>query len=130
GVVAYSSGLLGTVLLRTGRRDEGVALLRSALATFAGLGDADGVAECLDRLSEAALVDDPPRAARLAYASSAIRRREDVALRPADAAETARHFSAIEAALSAQALDAARADAAAMDVEAATAYALAETSIA
>jgi len=129
GVVAYSSNLLGTVLVRTGHHDQGVSLLRSALVTFARLGDPDGVAECLERLSEAMLGDDPARAARLAYASATIRQREDVPLRPPDEAEAARHMQAIEAALDAPALMDARADASAMDLEAATAYALAATSI-
>ena len=129
GVVAYSSSLLGTVHLRTGRRDEGIALLRSALATFAELGDPDGVAECLERLGEATLDVDPGHAARLSYAAAAIRRREDVPLRPPDEAEAMRQMLAIEAALDAPALANARADAAAMDVEAATAYALAATQI-
>lgn len=128
GVVAYSSSLLGTVLLRTGRRDQGVTLLRSALATFAGLGDADGVAECLERLSEAALGDDPARAARLSYVAATIRRREDIPLRAPDEAEATRRTQTIEAALDAAALADARADASAMDLEAATAYALAATS--
>ena len=127
GVVAYSSSLLGTVYLRTGRRGEGITLLRSALATFAGLGDADGVAECLERLSEAALGDDPARAARLSHAAATIRQREDVPIRPPDEAEAMRQMLAIEAALDAPALANARADAAAMDLEAATAYALAAT---
>ena len=130
GVVAYSSSLLGTVLLRTGRRDEALPLLRTALMAFADLGDADGVAECLERLGEATLADDPARAARLVGAAGAIRRQQDVPLRPPDEAAATRLMLAVEAALDADTLAAARADAAAMDLEAATAYALAATSTA
>jgi predicted ATPase len=130
GVVAYSSSLLGTVLLRTGRHGEAVALLRAALTTFAELGDVDGVAECLERLGEATLADDPATAARLLAASSTIRQREDVPLRPPDEAVATRLMHAVEAALDPALLAAARAEAAAMDLEAATAYALASTSAA
>jgi len=127
GVVAYSSSLLGTVLLRTGRRDEALALLRAALATFAELGDVDGVAECLERLGEAILASDPEAAARLLAASSTIRQREDIPLRPLDEAVATRLMHEVEAAVDPASLAAARADAAAMDIEAAGAYALAVT---
>jgi predicted ATPase/class 3 adenylate cyclase len=127
GVVAYSSSLLGTVMLRTGHRAEALDLLRNALATFAELGDADGVAEGLECLGEAMLTEDTARAARLVYAAAAIRRQHDVPVRPPDEAAAARLVIAVETALDAGSLTEARADAAAMDLEAAAAYALAST---
>jgi predicted ATPase len=129
GVVAYSSSLLGTVLLRTGRRADALVLLRPALETFAELGDADGVAECLERLGEAMLTQDVARAARLVYAAGAIRRRHDVPVRLPDEAAATRLTIAVETALDAGSLTDARAEAAAMDLEAATAYALATTTM-
>jgi predicted ATPase/class 3 adenylate cyclase len=129
GVVAYSSNLLGTVLVRTGRRAEALDLLRPALETFAELGDADGVAECLERLGEAVLTQDPARAARLVYAAGAIRRQHDVPLRAPDEAAAERLMLAVDAALETEALAEARTEAAVMDLEAAVAYALASTTL-
>ncbi len=125
GVVAYSSSLLGTVLIRTDERAAGLALIREGLRTFADLGDADGVAECLELLGEAMIVEAPAVAARLLGAADAIRRREGVPIRPPDEAAARRAWTTLEAALDAMALAAAQDEVAAMDVEAATVYALA-----
>jgi tetratricopeptide (TPR) repeat protein len=125
GGSAYSSIALGTAYLRTGRRDESIDLLRSALAVFHDLDDTDGVAEGLERLGEAFSVDQPARAARLLLAASSIRERERVGLRAIDEAKAAELIANVTRSLTQVDLDAALADANAMDVDAAAVYALA-----
>ncbi len=125
GAAAYSTLTLGTALLRLGERPEAVDLLRGALTTFAALDNDDGVAESLERLGEAVLGDDPSASARLLSAAIEIRRRADIPVRPADKLVTQRLEQAVEATVEPGVLAAARAEAAAMDLEAATAYALA-----
>ena len=124
GGVAYSSSALGTALLHEGRRDEALRLLASGLSAFHELDDADGVAEGLERLAEAALPEDPVRAARLLLSARSIREQERIGLRAIDAAREEALFSAAAAALTDDELGAARADARAMDGPAAVAYAL------
>ena len=97
----------------------------SALAVFNDLDDTDGVAESLERLGEAFSVDDPARAARLLLAARSIRERERVALRAIDEAKAAELIASVTRSLTQAELDAALADANAMDVDAAAAYALA-----
>ena len=123
--VAYSSAALGTALLRGGRRDEALGLLRAALARFCDLDDADGVAEGLERLGEASRTEDPPYAVRLLLAARSIRDRERRALRPIDRAKEEELFASTARAVAPEELAAARADAGAMDLDAAVAYALA-----
>ncbi len=125
GGVAYSSSALGTALLRSGRRKEALGLLRSALAVFHELDDADGVAESLERLGEAAAPDEPARAARLLLAARSVREHERLALRGIDEARASELFASVTEALTADELEIARAEAAAMDIDAAVSYALA-----
>jgi tetratricopeptide (TPR) repeat protein len=125
GGVAYSSSALGTALLRAGRREEALGLLRSALAVFHELDDADGVAESLERLGEAAAPDEPARAARLLLAARSVRERERLALRGIDEARASELFASVSEGLTADELDIARAEAGAMDIDAAVSYALA-----
>ncbi len=127
GAVAYSSSLVGTVQVRTGELDEGIATLRSALRIFAQLGDPDGVAECLERLGESTVERSPSISARLLLAASAIRVREGVPRRPIDEAPASRLLASVEAALDASALRDAQREAAAMDLQAAVAFALTST---
>jgi tetratricopeptide (TPR) repeat protein len=127
GGSAYSSAALGTALLRIGRRDEALRLLRSALAVFHELEDVDGVAETLERLGEAALGDLPGRAARLLLAGQSIRERERVDLRQIDENVVSELLGSAAQALRPDQLAAARADSAAMDVDAAVAFALADS---
>ena len=129
GLVAYSSSMLGTALLRMDRRDEAIELIGDALRSFTTLGNADGAAECLERLGEAILDDDPDGAARLILAAIEIRRRDDIPLRPPDHAVTVRLLDTIDGSIDEAAVSAARADASAMDLDAATIYALAVTSV-
>jgi len=126
GGSAYSSAALGTALLRVGRREEALILLRSALAVFHELDDADGIAESLERLGEAALRDNPARAARLLLAGQSIRERERVDLRRIDEEAVSQLLRDIAEALKPDQLDTARADSAAMDIDAAVAFALAD----
>ena len=127
GGVAYSSSALGTALLHEGRREEALRLLAFGLAAFHELDDADGVAEGLERLAEAALPDDPARAARLLLGARSIREQQRIGLRAIDAAREDALYSAAAAALTGEELDSARSDVRAMDAEAAVAYALAGT---
>ena len=106
-----------------GRHDEAVGLLRSALAAFHDLDDTDGVAECVERLGEAFAEDEPARAARLLLAARAIRERERIGLRPIDEAPATELLATVMASLTPTELESARADANAMDAEAAVAYA-------
>jgi predicted ATPase/class 3 adenylate cyclase len=125
GGAAYSSSALGTALLGIGRRTDALDLLLAALAGFHDLRDADGVAESLERLAEAAAQDEPARAARLLLASGAIRDRENLALRGIDESRAAALMATVTGALTDAELGRARADAEAMDLDAAVAYALA-----
>lgn len=127
GGAAYSSSALGTALMRAGRRDEAFDLLRSALAAFNELEDADGVAESLERLGEAAIWKQPARAARLLLAAGAIRERERLALRGIDESRATRLMTDVTQALTEAELDLARADTNAMDIDAAVAYAFADS---
>ena len=129
GGVAYSSSALGAALLRDGRRDEALRLLASGLGAFHELDDADGIAEGLERLAEAGLPDDPARAARLLLSARSIRERERLGLRSIDQAHVDALFASVAAALTDDELAAARADAGAMDADAAVAYALAGATV-
>ncbi len=126
GGSAYSSSALGSALLRNGHREKALGLLRSALVVFHDLEDSDGVAESLERLAEAAVRDDTSRAARLLLAAQSIRQRERIGLRRIDERVVTELFANVTEALDAIELGAARADAAAMNTEAAVAYALAD----
>jgi tetratricopeptide (TPR) repeat protein len=125
GGAAYSSSALGTALLRIGRQEDAIDLLASALSAFDDLHDMDGVAETLERLGEAALVDEPLRAARLLMAARSIRERERIALRGIDEARASQLFANLRTALTMDELQSAQADADAMDADDAVAFALA-----
>lgn len=125
GGAAYSSSALGTAYLRSGRRDDGIDLLASALATFDDLHDMDGVAETLERLGEAAVAEEPARAARLLMAARSIREQEQIGLRAIDETRASELFSSVATALTGEELRLAQADADAMDAQDAVAYALA-----
>ncbi len=125
GGVAYSSSALATALLRGGRRAEALELVRSALDVYARLGDADGVAECLERLGEADQDSDPARAAMLLFAAREIRDRERLGTRPVDQGRADAIFAAVAAALTPDELAQAAAQAQAIDIDAAVAYATA-----
>jgi predicted ATPase/class 3 adenylate cyclase len=126
GGSAYSSSALGTARLRAGQRDEADSLLRSALSVFHELEDVDGIAESLERLGEVAVGDDPGRAARLLLGAQSIRERERIRLRQIDEDTVSQLLGRAVDALGPDQLAAARADAAAMDVDAAVAFALAD----
>ena len=102
-----------------GRQEEAVGLLRSALAAFHDLDDTDGVAECVERLGEAFAEEEP--APRLLLAARAIREREQIGLRPIDEAPATELLATVMASLTPTELESARADANAMDAEAAVA---------
>ena len=126
-VLAYSSCLLGTALIRTGDRAAGIELVRTALRTFADLGDADGVAECLERMGEGSVDGDPDLAARLLGAAAGLRHREGIPIRPPDEATARDSIAALERRLDRETLETLRSEGEAMDIEAATAFALAST---
>ena len=128
GGVAYSSSALAAALLRGGRRGEALPLIGSALEVYARLGDADGVAECLERLAEADQASDPAHAARLLLAAREIRDRERLATRPIDQGRAEAIYAAVAAALTSEELALAGAQARAMDIDAAVAYATANVS--
>jgi hypothetical protein len=72
-IVAISLHSLGFALLRTGREDEGVALLREALNAQKRLGDKEAVVICLIGLAEAAeLAGNCRRATRLLGAAEGL----------------------------------------------------------
>jgi predicted ATPase/class 3 adenylate cyclase len=127
GGSAYSSSALGTALLRAGKRDEALNLLRSALVVFHELEDVDGIAESLERLGEAALGDNPGRAARLLLAAQSIRERERINLRQIDEDAVKELVGVAARALSPGQFAIAGADSVAMDVDAAVAFALADS---
>jgi predicted ATPase/class 3 adenylate cyclase len=122
---AYSAGALGTAYLRAGRHAEADGLLRRALAGFHELEDPDGIAEQLERLGEAEGELDPAWSIRLLLAARGIREREGLALRGIDVERAEEIFTSVAGALSAAEMAAARADALAMDADAAVAFALA-----
>ncbi len=126
GGSAYSSSALGTALLKVGRTDEARRLLRTALSVFHELEDADGVAESLERLGEVEVDHDPERAARLILGAQCIREREGINLRQIDESAISQLLDFVVEALTTDQLDSARADSAAMDINAAVAFALAD----
>lgn len=126
GGSAYSSSALGTALLRIGRRDDALILLRSALGVFHELEDADGIAESLERLGEAAAADNAGLAFRLLLAAQSLRDREGISLRRIDEDAVRALLGNVAQALSADQLAVARADSAAMDIDAAVEFALAD----
>lgn len=122
--IATSRVNLAAVLVRTGLVSEARDMVRAALPVFADLGDPDGVAECLERLVEiAAASGDSVGAIRFLSAATAIREREGVPLRDIDRVETDLIAAAAEESLDATVLQEARAEGAAMDVDAAVAFA-------
>jgi predicted ATPase/class 3 adenylate cyclase len=127
GAESFTRAGLGAVRIWAGDDRAGVADLRAAIPQLAELGAMDALAEALDAFGEAAVhADRPGRAARLLLAARELRARESVVQRPAEAERAARLVADVEASLPASEAEAAHADARAMDVAAAVAYALAD----
>ena len=123
GSVIVSHANLGSLLARAGRLAEAVAHLRLALPGIAELGDPLLVIEVLTSLvrvdlavpGEVAAV----RAARLLFAAEAVRERDAVAMGPNDRPELDALLADVSARLSPSRLAPLRAEAGAIDVDAA-----------
>ena len=123
GSVVVSHANLGSSLIRAGRHQEGLAEIRLAQPGIAGLRDPVLVVESLTSLAWVALSAEGDaaarRGARLAFAADAVREREGLPLRPAEQAEVDDLAARVSARLDAVALEPLRAEARAIDLDAA-----------
>jgi predicted ATPase/class 3 adenylate cyclase len=124
GGAAFSHLTLGAVRIQSGDT-AGVEDIRRILPTLLELEAEDAIADGFEALAVAALrTGDPSRAARLLAAADSIRHRIAVPLRDVDRATVEEVRAALASALDPTELDAARADAAAMEVADLVAFAL------
>jgi predicted ATPase len=127
GSVVVSCANLGATLVKAGRIEEGLQQIRRALPGIAELEDPELVIEALSSLASIALADSgaesASRAARLLFATEALRERERLPLLEADRDEAAAQHARISERLPAASLEEARAEAGAVDVPAALALA-------
>jgi predicted ATPase/class 3 adenylate cyclase len=127
GSVVVSCANLGSSLVKAGRFEEGLVQVGRALPGIAELEDPELVIEMLTSLATvvmgSSLPDAPERAARLLFASDALRERERLPLLDADREEAAALHARISAGLDAARLESARAEAPAVDVAAGLALA-------
>ena len=123
GAVVVSHANLGAALIRAGQYQDGLAQVRLALPGIAGLRDPELVTECLTSLAWIALAsagdEAARRAARLLFAADAIRNREGLPLRPTERAEVDELLAGVSARLSEGDLAPLRAEARAIDLDAA-----------
>jgi predicted ATPase len=123
GSVVVSHANLGASLIRAGRHQEGLAEIRLAQPGIAGLRDPVLVVESLTSLAWVALGAEGDaaarRGARLAFAADAVREREGLPLRPAERTEVDELAARVSARLDAGALAPLRAEARAIDLDAA-----------
>jgi tetratricopeptide (TPR) repeat protein len=124
GTEAYSRNNLGAAQIWLGDVLAGVADVRRALRVFADLDDADGIAEAIEHLGEAALaLAAPATAARFLLAAGAVRARAGAPLRDVDARRVVAALAAAEAALGSDAVAGIRAESSAFDDASAVALA-------
>jgi len=113
---------LGTGLVRAGRLAEGLGELDLALPGIEGLRDPELVTECLTSLAwvaVASMADTAPRqAARLLFASEAIRDREGLQLKPTERGEIDELLARVSERLQDADLAPLRAEARAIDLDA------------
>jgi predicted ATPase len=123
GSVVVSHANLGSALIRAGRYGEGLAQMRLAHTGIAGLRDPVLVVESLTGLAWITLSSEGHpaaiRAARLALAADAVREREGLPLRPAERTELDDLAARVSARLDTSALAPLRAEARAIDLDAA-----------
>ena len=122
GAEILSHANLGASLIRAGRTAEGLAQLDLALPGIEALRDPELVTECLTSLAWAALGAGggaaAHQAARLLFASEAVRDREGLQLKPAERGEVEELLAGISARLPAGELEPLRAEAGAIDLDA------------
>lgn len=122
GAEILSHANLGASLIRAGRTAEGLAQLDLALPGIEALRDPELVTECLTSLAWAALGAGggaaAHQAARLLFASEAVREREGLQLKPAERGEVEELLAGISAQLPAGELEPLRAEAGAIDLDA------------
>jgi hypothetical protein len=118
-----SQANLGSALIRAGRIEDGLPHLELALPGVAELGDPELVVEVLASLARAALAavgDDAGRgAARLLLAAEAVRRREGMPTDPTERLELDELLDAVAARVPEPELAPLRAEATAIDLDAA-----------
>jgi tetratricopeptide (TPR) repeat protein len=128
GAETYSLLNLGAVEIWLGRVDEGAAIVRRALAVFAEIEAADGVAASIEALGEAALGrEDPLVAARLLSVARAVRIRAGAPLRDIEARRVDAAFAVVQRRVPPERLAALEVEASALDAPAAASLALALT---
>ncbi|CAN5781701.1 hypothetical protein BH23CHL7_BH23CHL7_06910 [soil metagenome] len=126
--VAISCANLGSILIHAGRTDDGLEQIRRAMPGVAELGDPELVAAVLTSLSHIRLAapdpDAPSTAARLTLVAEELRHREGIPLRQVEREETDDLLRRESALLGQAAMDAIRAEASAIDLNAALRLAL------